>query len=114
MYGRLKAASADRLMITPKVQPNTPMALLRHARTGESVFSVTGSPVITSIAGEKMANVNIPIGDSVLSIRPTEMGNIDPSYISRIDNNTINHLKVLQQNINRIMETANRAQNSFV
>lgn len=112
MHGRLKAASADRLMITPKVQPNTPMALLRHARTGESVFSITGSPVITSVSGDQMANVNIPVGDSILSIRPTEMGNIDPSYISRIDKDTINHLKVLQQNINRIMETAGRTQSS--
>ncbi|XP_063708280.1 borealin-like [Culicoides brevitarsis] len=110
MNGRTKAVSVDRLMITPKVTPNTPMAVLRHARTGESVFSVTGSPVITSVSGERMANVNIPIGDAILSIRPTEMGNIDPSYVSRIDKNTIQHLKVLQQNINRIMETASRVQ----
>uniref|UniRef100_A0A336L704 CSON005935 protein n=1 Tax=Culicoides sonorensis TaxID=179676 RepID=A0A336L704_CULSO len=106
MHGRLKAASADRLMITPKVQPNTPMALLRHARTGESVFSVTGSPVITSVSGTHEANVNIPVGDSILSIRPTEMGEICPSYISKIDKSTIQHLKVLQQNLNRIMQSA--------
>ena len=46
---RPKAASADRIgMITPKVQPNTPMALLRHARAGEFAFSASGSPIVTA------------------------------------------------------------------
>ncbi|KFB44801.1 hypothetical protein ZHAS_00012709 [Anopheles sinensis] len=47
---RPKAVSVDRGfgLIAPKVQPSTPLALLRHARLGETVFSVTGSPVVTS------------------------------------------------------------------
>ena len=46
---RPKAASADRIgMITPKVQPNTPVALLRHARAGEFAFSASGSPIVTA------------------------------------------------------------------
>ncbi len=49
MKQRPKASSADRIgTITPKCQPNTPMAILRHARAGETVFSVTGSPVVTA------------------------------------------------------------------
>lgn len=46
---RPKAASADRIgMITPKVQPNTPIAILRHARAGEFAFSASGSPIVTA------------------------------------------------------------------
>lgn len=95
------------MQITPKVQPNTPLALLRHARTGESVFSVTGSPVITAGASEMVANVNIPIGNAILSIRPTEMGELDPQYIRKIDSTTMNDLKQLQANLNRLMKFAN-------
>lgn len=50
MQTRPQAVSADRGigLITPKVQPNMPLALLRRAKIGETVYSVTGSPVITS------------------------------------------------------------------
>lgn len=50
MTNARKAISVDRIYgaITPKVQPNAPLALIRHARLGEPVYSITGSPVITS------------------------------------------------------------------
>lgn len=50
MQNRPQASSVDRIfgLITPKVQPNMPLAILRRARVGETVFSVTGSPVITA------------------------------------------------------------------
>lgn len=105
---RLQAVSADRGMslITPKVQPNTPMALLRHARVGESVYSMTGSPVITSTMVEETANVNIPIANGVLSIRPTEMDSIDHVLLQKIDSDTLENLKKLQMNLNKIMKVA--------
>lgn len=44
---RQKAMSVDRLQtITPKVNPANPFSMLRHARAGEAVFSVTGSPIV--------------------------------------------------------------------
>lgn len=44
-----RAASADPVAtITPKVNPATPVAVLRHAKPGELAFSVTGSPVMPS------------------------------------------------------------------
>lgn len=46
---RQKAMSADRInTITPKVNPNKPFSMLRHARAGEAVFSLTGSPIVAS------------------------------------------------------------------
>lgn len=46
---RKKAMSADRIgTITPKVNPANPFSMLRHARAGEAVFSVTGSPIVAS------------------------------------------------------------------
>ena len=46
---RQKAISADRLnTITPKANPANPFSMLRHARAGEPVFSVTGSPIVAS------------------------------------------------------------------
>lgn len=46
---RQKAVSADRInTITPKVNPLNPMSMLRHARAGEAVFSLTGSPIVPS------------------------------------------------------------------
>ncbi|XP_058835699.1 borealin-like [Topomyia yanbarensis] len=111
---RLQAVSADRGMslITPKVQPNTPLALMRHARIGESIYSVTGSPVITAAAMEETANVNIPVANGVLSIRPTEMDSIDPGLLQKIDTDTLENLKKLQMNLNKIMQIAE--ENNFM
>ncbi|XP_055597007.1 borealin-like [Uranotaenia lowii] len=105
---RLQTVSTDRglSMITLKVQPNTPMAIMRRARIGESIYSVTGSPVITSVMAGDMANVNIPIADGFLSIRPTEMECVDTAMLKKIDSDTLEHLKKLQMNLNKIMEVA--------
>lgn len=110
--GRLQTVSTDRglSLITPKVQPNTPMAILRHARAGESIYSMTGSPVITAAMVEETANVNIPVANGMLSIRPTEMDSIDAGLLQRIDPGTLEHLKKLQMNLNKIMQIAEERQ----
>lgn len=44
-----RAVSADRLdAIVPKINPMTPVSILRHPRCGEMAFSVKGSPILTS------------------------------------------------------------------
>lgn len=107
MPNRPKAISVDRIYgaITPKVQPNSAMAILRHARLGEPVYAITGSPVITANILESTANVNIPVENGMLSIRPTEMGSVDPALVSKIDPHVLNELKQLQENLNVIMRT---------
>ncbi|XP_053669966.1 borealin-like [Anopheles nili] len=104
---RPKAASADRGygIITPKVQPYTAMAMIRHAKLGESVFSVTGSPVVTANMLESTANVNIPVSNGMLSIRPTEMEVVDESLLRKIDANVLMELKQLQVNLDKIMSS---------
>ncbi|XP_053688450.1 borealin-like isoform X2 [Sabethes cyaneus] len=104
---RSKAISADRVCgpITPKVQPNSAMAIIRHARLGEPVYSITGSPVITANMLEATANLNIPVQNGMLAIRPTEMDSVDPQIVSRIDPNVLSELKQLQENLNVIMRT---------
>jgi borealin len=105
---RNQAVSADRgcAPITPKVAPNTPLAVFRRARIGETCYSITGSPVIPAPSMDSVANVNIPIGDGMVSIRPTDLGNIDSAAIPKFNPETWSHLKVLQQNLNILMEAA--------
>ncbi|XP_049540170.1 borealin-like isoform X2 [Anopheles darlingi] len=107
MIGRPKAISADRGygVITPKVQPYTPLALIRHAKLGESVFSLTGSPVVTSNMLEATANVNIPVANGMLSIRPTEMDVVDETLVRKIDANVLMEIKQLQSNLEKILNT---------
>ncbi|XP_062554717.1 borealin-like isoform X1 [Armigeres subalbatus] len=107
MTNARKAISVDRIYsaITPKVQPNAALALIRHARLGEPVYSITGSPVITSNILEATANVNIPIANGMLSIRPTEMDSVDPTLVRKIDPNVLSELKQLQDNLNVIMRS---------
>lgn len=52
------------------------------------------------------ANVNIPINNGVLSLRPQHMSSIDHEMIGKIDAATLNNLKMLQSNLNLIMRMA--------
>uniref|UniRef100_A0A182QZM4 Borealin C-terminal domain-containing protein n=1 Tax=Anopheles farauti TaxID=69004 RepID=A0A182QZM4_9DIPT len=108
---RPKAASADRGygVITPKVQPYAALAMIRHAKQGESVFSITGSPVVTANMLEASANVNIPVTNGMLAIRPTELEEVDESLLRKIDPSVLLELKQLQANLDKIMSTLHLA-----
>ncbi|KAL7032766.1 hypothetical protein ACKWTF_007394 [Chironomus riparius] len=102
-----RAASADRIdSIIPKVNPMTPVSILRHPRSGEIAFSVKGSPILTSNIIERTANVNIPIANGVLSVRPENMdpSHLNASLIRKFDNNTITHLHTLKNNLDMLMK----------
>lgn len=48
---RLQTMSADRALmnpVTPKIQMNTPVSLLRYPKVGETIISMSGSPVIVN------------------------------------------------------------------
>jgi len=123
-----RAASVDRVeSIIPKVNPMTPVSILRHPRSGEVAFSVKGSPILTSkyvaiifsfkclilnsiyfsySVIERTANVNIPVANGILSVRPE---NIDPSHLNaslmrKIDGDTIMHLHTLKNNLDVLMK----------
>lgn len=110
---RGKAQSADRLQIMTKVQPFTPMAVMRHAKIGEPVFSMTGSPVLSSNFADAIANVNIPIRNGFLSLRPEVLDSISPTYIRNIEAHTLDHLKQLQSNLDHIMKEAKKQQTNL-
>uniref|UniRef100_A0A182PI73 Borealin C-terminal domain-containing protein n=1 Tax=Anopheles epiroticus TaxID=199890 RepID=A0A182PI73_9DIPT len=105
---RTKAVSTDRGMsqITLKVEPHTPLAFMRYPRVGESVYSVTGSPVVSAVVANNTANVNIPVPNGVLSLQPTVLDDDDTQFLSKIDHATLEHLKQLQANLNKIMQYA--------
>ncbi|GAB0087009.1 hypothetical protein DMENIID0001_012590 [Sergentomyia squamirostris] len=102
---RVKAASADRVgNITPKVPMDRPVALLRFPKIGETLVSLTGSPVTGAVSGSYEASVNIPtVNGGVLSLRPTPAAVFDANLVGDIDEATMRHLHQLQQNINTIM-----------
>lgn len=48
---RLQTMSADRSImnpVTPKIHMNTPVSLLRYPKVGETIISMSGSPVIVN------------------------------------------------------------------
>ncbi|KAG4071335.1 hypothetical protein HA402_004039 [Bradysia odoriphaga] len=106
---RLQTMSADRSIIapvTPKIQMNTPMSLLRYPKIGETIISMSGSPVIVNGgAMQGIANINIPIKDGMFSMQPNAITDVDSDLVSRIDHTTMNQLKQLQANLNFVMST---------
>jgi Borealin len=56
------------------------------------------------------ANVNIPVANGILSIRPQiiDPTNLDASMINKIDSHTFNHLRTLKANLDVLMAGFNR------
>lgn len=52
------------------------------------------------------ANLNIPLADGVICIQPAMGGIVDPDLVSKIDKNTLEELRRLQDNIDIIMQCA--------
>lgn len=52
------------------------------------------------------ANLNIPLADGVICIQPASGGMVDPELVSRIDKQTLDELRRLQDNIDMIMQCA--------
>ncbi|XP_037050243.1 borealin-like isoform X2 [Bradysia coprophila] len=106
---RLQTMSADRSVmapVTPKIQMNTPMSLLRYPKVGETIISMSGSPVIVNGGTmQGIANINIPIKDGMFSMQPNAITDVDSDLVSRIDNTTMNQLRQLQANLNFVMST---------
>lgn len=102
MPNRLKAVSADRL-ITPKIHESEPTVMLRYANVGETVVSLTGSPVV--VPGQthgNRPNINIPILDGMLMLQSTESRSFNSEFIDRIQPETLHQLKMLQRNLSAI------------
>jgi len=59
---------------------------------------------------EHTSNINIPVAGGILSIRPQNIdaSNLDPSFFSKIDPKTINHLRTLKSNLDLIMARFNK------
>lgn len=52
------------------------------------------------------ANLNIPLSDGIICIQPAMDGTVDPLLVSRIDKNTLDQLRQLQDNLELIMQAA--------
>ncbi|KAK7595523.1 hypothetical protein V9T40_013348 [Parthenolecanium corni] len=90
-------------MVTPKINPNQPVSVLRRPKQGEFAMSLTGSPLMVSnVVSDSMVSVSIPLPDGrVLSILPTE--GIDAANLS-IDEETRDQLMRLRSNLTKCLQ----------
>ncbi|XP_033249444.1 borealin isoform X2 [Drosophila miranda] len=116
MSARPKAFSADRTPLklhkARTSSPSTPpMAFLRYPKPGEVALSKFGSPMVAQVMPEKFANVNIPIRNGILSLRPKklEAGEVESNLLDNLDESTLNQIKTLHANLQMIVNKASQA-----
>ncbi|BFF93686.1 borealin [Drosophila madeirensis] len=116
MASRPKAFSADRtplmLQKSRTSSPSTPpMAFLRYPKPGEVALSKFGSPMVAQVMPEKFANVNIPIRNGILSLRPKKLdaGEVESNLLENIDEHTLNQIRTLHANLQLIVNKASQA-----
>lgn len=107
---RLQTMSADRTFnpVTPKIAANKPINMFRYPKLGETIISLSGSPVVAQGCVQQEANINIPTMDGVFCVNPSAMGSADPDIFNRIDAETLGQLQQLQSNLNLIINHAKR------
>lgn len=88
--------------VTPKVNVNEPMSMMRRPNQGEVALSMTGSPLmISSVSRDDMATVSVPLANgNILSILPRAGATMDISF----DEQTKNELLLLKGNIEGLLK----------
>ncbi|XP_057331049.1 borealin [Microplitis mediator] len=91
-------------VITPKIEPNTPMNILRRPREGEVALSMQGSPLLVSaVSGDRMASINVPLNNgNVMSLLPKD-GKLRLSNLPGLDEESTKQLKILKEHLEKVI-----------
>ncbi|XP_005187708.1 borealin-like isoform X2 [Musca domestica] len=111
MASRSKALSADRSTkdANEPQSPLSPPTFLRFPRAGELVLSKCGSPLVANTVPGTFAHLNIPLRNGVISMRPKKIDDLTPDIIKAMDPETLQQLKTLHANIDKIVNMADKA-----
>ncbi|KAH8410084.1 hypothetical protein KR009_005633 [Drosophila setifemur] len=116
MASRTKAFSADRTPLLQKQMrsrspSSPPMAILRYPKPGEVALSKFGSPMVAQAMPEKFANVNIPVRNGVLNLRPKklEADEVEANLLENLDQVTYEQIKTLHENLQIMLTKASQA-----
>lgn len=58
---------------------------------------------------EKIANVNIPLRNGVISLRPKKLDNVQQHILEAIDPDTLDQLKTLHANLDKIVNMVDKS-----
>uniref|UniRef100_A0A1B0BL07 Borealin C-terminal domain-containing protein n=1 Tax=Glossina palpalis gambiensis TaxID=67801 RepID=A0A1B0BL07_9MUSC len=90
-------------------RPETPpVAFMRWPKPGEMVLSKYGSPVIAQVLPDRFANVNIPLRDGVMSLRPKKLDSFQADILEDMDPQTLSELRILHGNLDKIVNMADK------
>lgn len=90
-------------VVTPKVNPNSALTVLRRPKQGEFAMSAAGSPLmVSSVTNDDVVSISIPMPDGrVFSILPTE--GIDGADLN-LDPTTKAQLLKLRHNLTKCLQ----------
>ncbi|CAG9571122.1 unnamed protein product [Danaus chrysippus] len=110
-----KNAALNYPPITPKVDPQTPLTVLRQPRQGEMVVSMSGSPVMVpacySMQPSEKATCNILLRDgTTLSLQPKQLRQ-SQAYIpfTLMDSRVLDQLRTLKDNLDKVVKLGEKA-----
>uniref|UniRef100_A0A1B0FMD6 Borealin C-terminal domain-containing protein n=1 Tax=Glossina morsitans morsitans TaxID=37546 RepID=A0A1B0FMD6_GLOMM len=85
-----------------------PVAFMRWPKPGEMVLSKYGSPVIAQALPDRFANVNIPMRNGVMSLRPKKLDALQADILEDMGPQTLSELRILRGNLEKIVTMADR------
>uniref|UniRef100_A0A1A9Z864 Borealin C-terminal domain-containing protein n=1 Tax=Glossina pallidipes TaxID=7398 RepID=A0A1A9Z864_GLOPL len=85
-----------------------PVAFMRWPKPGEMVLSKYGSPVIAQALPDRFANVNIPLRNGVMSLRPKRLDALQADILEDMGPQTLSELRILRGNLEKIKTTSEK------
>lgn len=66
-------------------------------------------PILYFRLPDRFANVNIPLRNGVISLRPKKLAEFQPDILDGIDPETLDQIKTLHANLHKIVSMADKA-----
>uniref|UniRef100_A0A1A9Z856 Borealin C-terminal domain-containing protein n=1 Tax=Glossina pallidipes TaxID=7398 RepID=A0A1A9Z856_GLOPL len=84
------------------------IVFMRWPKPGEMVLSKYGSPVVAQTLPDRFPNVNIPLRDGVISLRPKKLDEVEADILEDMDPQTLSELRILRDNLEEIVNKADK------
>jgi len=109
-----KAQSADGARADIPKYTSPPAAFMCLHKLGKLIASVRVTPVVAQALPDTCANVNIPIKNGVLLLRPKKLVNDYTGILEDIEPGTLDHLKKLNTlNLNKIVTLGDQKESAI-
>uniref|UniRef100_A0A1B0G547 Borealin C-terminal domain-containing protein n=1 Tax=Glossina morsitans morsitans TaxID=37546 RepID=A0A1B0G547_GLOMM len=107
-HSRIHSVERKRKICLEGQSVSSSIVFMRWPKPGEMIVSKYGSPVIAQTLPDRFANVNIPLRDGAMSMRPKKLDAVEADILEDMNPQTLSELRILRDNLEKIVNKADK------